>query len=363
MLRRPLTRLTTAVAAASAICALGVGAALAAPAATWSPPSPPIPGAFTNSSPALSSITFPNPIGQGLFAAWRGTGVIGHIHYRYRTPSLHGWSHLGTIPGAFTSSAPAAAGYTDPFGRGAVLAVWEGTVDNLIWYSQGQTLANGGIDWTTPASLPATIRYAKTFAAPRVFFLDHSSDVMVSWRGPANHVRYSIGTPVGRGFSWSQSKVIPGSPSVPTGVQCLSAPCTRSSPAITEMTTSTTSGTLFVFWTQYGGTGVFYSSATDTATTDWAHPGWTAPAQVPGAATLPAPAVSVPTVNSIGPLLLVYKAPFTTNVRFQTLTGTTWSAPGVVPGDQTAVAPALLQNLLATTTPTSIGNIILRHYG
>src|SRR5215475_13222426 len=138
MLRSPLTRLTTAVAAGGAACAIGVSAALAAPAAGWSPPSNPIPGVFTSSSPGLSSVTFPSPIGQGLFVAWRGNGVIGKIHYKYRTQTTKRWSHAGIIPGALTSSAPAAAGYTDPFGKGAVLAVWAGHGDNRIWYSQGQ---------------------------------------------------------------------------------------------------------------------------------------------------------------------------------------------------------------------------------
>ncbi len=83
---------------------------------------------------------------------------------------------------------------------------------------------------------------------------------------------------------------------------------------------------------------------------------------MPGAATLTAPAASVPTLNSIGPLLLVYKAPFSTQVRYQTLAGTTWSTIATIPTTHTAVAPALLRNLLATTTPGTIGNIVLHVY-
>jgi hypothetical protein len=64
-----------------------------------------------------------------------------------------------------------------------------------------------------------------------------------------------------------------------------------------------------------------------------------------------------------GPLLLAYKAPYSTQVRFQTLTGTTWSAFANVPGAHTAVPPALLRNILATTTPGSIGKIVLFVYG
>ena len=71
----------------------------------------------------------------------------------------------------------------------------------------------------------------------------------------------------------------------------------------------------------------------------------------------------MPTLNSIGPLLLVYKAPFSTQVRYQTLAGTTWSTAATVPTTHTAVAPALLRNVLATTTPGTIGNIVLHVYG
>lgn len=359
MLRRPMTRLTTAVVAAGTICALGAGAAVAAPAASWSGPSRPIPGALTNDSPALSSITFPNPIGQGLVAAWRGRGIFGHIMYKYRTPFTSGWSHLGVVPGASTSSAPAIGAYTDPLGRSAVLVVWAGHGDNHIWYSQGETKANGSIRWTAPAFLPHAIAYSSTFNAPTVFFPDHRNVVMVGWRAPFNHVRYSIGIPAGRGFHWAQSAVVPGNPPSPTSAHCTIAPCTSASLAITEETTSTSTGLLYVFWKQLGTRAVLYSTTVDGPATVWTHLTWTGPTQVPGAETLTAPAASVPTLNSTGPLLLVYKAPFSTLVRYQTFDGLTWSAFAIVPRTRTAVAPALFRNLLANTTPGTIGNIVL----
>src|SRR5215472_14204944 len=114
-MRRPTSRLTAAVAVAGAICALGATAAVAAPRAGWAPPLPPVPKAFTNETPALSSVTFPNPIGQGTIVAWRGEGALGRIFFKYRTAALHHWSALASIPGALTSSPPAIASYTDPF--------------------------------------------------------------------------------------------------------------------------------------------------------------------------------------------------------------------------------------------------------
>ncbi len=105
MLRRPLTRFVSAISVAGTICAVGAGAALAAPAATWSGPSKPVPGALTNSSPALSNVTFPNPVGQGIIVAWRGRGAAGHIFYKYRTNTSTGPTPSGT--GRTTLSSPA----------------------------------------------------------------------------------------------------------------------------------------------------------------------------------------------------------------------------------------------------------------
>ena len=363
MLRPPLTRLASAAAVAGAVCAIGASAAFAAPAASWSGPSKPVPGALTNSSPALSRVTFPNPIGQGIIVAWRGRGVAGHIFYKYRTTSTHRWSQLGELSGALTSSAPAIGSYTDTLGRSAVLIVWAGHGDQHIWYAQGETKANGTIEFTKPAILPATVSHATTRNGPTVFFPDHKGVVLVAWRGPADHVRYSIGIPRGRNFSWTQSHVVPGNPPSPTSVHCVNAPCTSATPAVAEQTTGTSSGLIYVFWKQLGTHDIFYSTTTDDQATDWSHLTWTGPTQVPGAVALTAPAASVPTVNSTGPLLLAYKAPFSTQVRFQTLTGTTWSAFANVPGAHTAVPPALLRNILAITTPGSIGNIVLFVYG
>lgn len=360
MLRRPLARFVWAAAVAGTVCALGASAAIAA---TWSGPSKPIPGALTNSSPALSTVTFPNPIGQGIIAAWRGRGTAGHIFYKYRTNSTREWSQVGELGGALSSSAPAIGSYIDPLGRNAVLIVWAGQGDEHIWYAQGETRANGTIAFTKPAILPATVKYATTLNAPAVFFPDHKNVVLVTWRGPADHVRYSVGIPKVRDFSWTPSDVVPGNPPSPTSVHCTIAPCTSATPAVTEQTTGTSSGLIYVFWKQLGTHDIFYSTTTDDHTTAWGHLTWTGPTQVPGAVALTAPTASVPTLNSTGPLLLVYKAPLSTRVRFQTLAGTTWSAFANVPGARTAVSPALERNILATTTPGTIGNIVLFVYG
>src|SRR5262245_10125234 len=120
MLRRPMARLATAATAAGVIAALGATTALAAPLSSWSGPSRPIPGAITTSSPSVSSIDFPNPIGSGTVVVWRGRSQNEHVYYKFRTPQTGRWSSLGVIPGAFTNSAPAVQLYEggkDPIGQ------------------------------------------------------------------------------------------------------------------------------------------------------------------------------------------------------------------------------------------------------
>src|SRR5580658_2291661 len=209
MLRPPITRLAVAVAATAAICAAGATAASAAPHADWGPART-VPGAITNSSPAISQITFPDPEGQGIIVGWRDRGPAGAILYKYKVAGLNkgDWSKEGIVPYT-TSSAPAFASYQDPDGHGAVLAVWTGSADHHIWYAQGQTKPDGEIQWTRAADLPKTVADASTADSPAVLFTAHAYRVIVSWRGPDNHVRFTIGTPQGRGFTWSQSTVVP----------------------------------------------------------------------------------------------------------------------------------------------------------
>src|SRR5260370_6616675 len=154
MVRRPMARLAVAAGAAGTICARGTGAASAAPHASWVPAGA-VPGAITNDSPGVSSITFPVPRGLGQIVGWRGRGNAGPILYKYRVPGVNSghWSKTGKVPG-MTSSAPAFASYVDPFGVNAVLAVWTGPADHHIWYAQGETRPNGTIVWGKPTVLP-----------------------------------------------------------------------------------------------------------------------------------------------------------------------------------------------------------------
>jgi hypothetical protein len=358
MLRRPMARLATAVAVTGAVCALGASTAFAAPAGSvWTRPSKPIAGTVTHDSPGASFISFPNGAhspGSGIAVAWRGPGTAGHIFIKYRTPKTRHFSKTTEVPGALTSSAPAIASYTNQLGSPSLLVVWSGHANHHIWYSSAVTTATGAITgWTKPEAISGKLSY--TFNAPSVFFLLHSTKVIVAWRAPFNHVRYSIGTPAiaGRDFTWSASTVIPGAPDPTVSKHCTVDPCTSATPAVAEANTSSSTGTVYVFWKQLGSKAVLYSTFPDPA---FSTP--TVPAQVPGAVTLTAPAASVVE----GTVLLVYKTPFSSRVHFQTLTGGVWSAVGGVFGTLTNEAPALTGNLLATTTPTPVGNVQVRFY-
>jgi len=346
-----MTRLAVTAAAAGTICALGAAAASAAPHASWSGGRT-VPGAITNDSPTVSSITFPVARGQGQIVGWRGRGASGPILYRYKVPGLHKghWSATAKVPGT-TSSAPAFASYRDPFGNWAVLAVWTGPADHHIWLSQGETKANGSIHWTAATVLPKTVADTNTSNGPSVLFPNHAYRVIISWRGPANHVRFTVGVPHRRTFIFSDSRAVPG-PNVTTN--CKDAPCTGDTPALAEVK----AGTIYFIWRQLSTTAIVYATTPDT-TANLVKPAFTAPATVPGAASSEGPAASDTKVNGFGPLLLAYKVPLSTTVHFQTLTGGVWSAPAAVPSTHTTVSPALLFNELATTTPATDGNVIL----
>lgn len=356
MFSRSMTKFAIAAAAAGTICTIGAGAAFAAPRAGWSGPKGPVPGAITNSTPTISSITFPGRTGPGVIVGWRARGNSGAVFYKYRAAGLHkgNWSKKFTLAGANTGSGPVFRPYRDPSGHDAILAVWTGHLDHHIWFKQGRTHPDGKIDWTKAAVLPKKVQFTNTTNAPSVLFTNHAFRVVLTWRGPANHIRAVVGVPAGRGFKWGNSTIIPGPTVTPT---CKDAPCTANTPAIAEQQVNATTGVIYFFWRVLGSTNIMYSTTADTAV-NLAKPTFTAPVQVPGAVTNEGPAASDSTLSGFGPLLLAYKAPGSTLVKFQTFTGSSWSAPAVVPTTHTTVSPSLFINILATTTPGLDGNII-----
>jgi hypothetical protein len=341
MLKRTY-KLAAAVAAASTICALGAASMAGATTTGWGPRLGPVPGAFTNASPAVTGVTFGTSAQNQTLVVWKGDGNA-HIWYS-ATPALgvkKDYSVKAEIPGASSTVAPGIAAYRDPNGREAVLAVWRGA-DGYVSYAQGETLAGQKIVWTAVGTLPKSI-YSTTSAAPSVYFAQDRYAAIVSYRGPHNHIRYIEGTPVGRNFKWSSSYEVS-----PTAVA-------NSGPSVAEVQTGTGHGVLGIFWRDAATGEVAYASTTDPL----ALPGkvvWTY-SVVPGSKTSDNPAASALGLHATGPLMLAYKAPHGTHVLYQELTGTTWSAPAPVPSTSTVYGPALFRGELASTSSAASGNV------
>ena len=208
MFSRSMTKLAIAAAAAGTICTLGAASAFAAPSAGWSGAKGPVPRAITNNTPTISSISFPSgsKIGQGVIAGWRARGNSGDIFYTYRAPGLNKgkWSKKLQLAGANASSGPVFRPYTDPSGHNC----HSRRVDrppgppHLVQAGRDarQTARSTG---PRRPSCRAQVQFTNTTAAPSVLFTNHVFRVILSWRGPANHIRFVVGVPSGRGFNWS----------------------------------------------------------------------------------------------------------------------------------------------------------------
>lgn len=351
MLNRPISRLATVVAAAGTVCALGAAtAAAAAPssARSWSGPKGPVPHAFSNATPGLTRIFLTGTGTNGTLVTWKGK-FDDRIHYEMRIGGR--WSAAQTIPGAAASAGPSVAFYPDPTGHDAVLAVWKKLGSTRILYAQGQAHSSGTISWAAPATLPGSL--TSTTTAPAVLFPANAPHdrVIVAWKGPFDHVRYSVGTPAGRGFTWTPSDWLSAALITRTGA----------APALAEVQTGTAQGTLYVFWKGYRSYQVRYATTSDPLNLSRSHLTWSTTTVVPRAATGAGPAVSALGAHGAGPLLLADKAPRSLQVRYQTL-HTVWSARRTVPGASTAVGPALLGGQLATTASDISGSIFFRYF-
>jgi hypothetical protein len=365
---RPKSALiTAAVGAGAAFAMAAAGTAMAAP--PWSATNPAIPNAFTNTTPGLAQIALTGQNIPGIFVTWKGQ-FDNNVHYKFRISGK--WSKSAIIPGASTNTTPAAAFYTDLKGKDSELVVWKSIGKgglSPIYYSQGVTSSKGVISWTKPAELPGGA-LAQTSESPSVLFPLNALHprVIVSWRGPADHVRYELGTqsgPTGRSFTWTGKSfwIGAGTTANPT--------TTSAAPSLTEVVTRTT-GTVYVFWKGNSTTApIDYATTPDNPGTGIGTGlaiSWTQQGSVPSgktlAATTAAPAVSSASPHGTGPLLLAYKGPGGFKIRYQTFSGGTWTAYAFVTGNNntTANAPALYSNKLANVAPTTSGVMYLHTY-
>jgi hypothetical protein len=368
MLHRSKSMLAVA-AAAGTVCALvAAGAALAAPASPWSKSNPAVPGAFTNTTPALSQIQVNGRLGT--FLAWKGQ-FDNKVQYKYR---LNGtWHATKVIPGAFTNTSPSAALFATKLGKQAVLVAWKSIGKNgglsAIKYSDGVVAGNGTISWTKPNVLPGG-RFSETSASPALLFPANATHprVILAYRGPLSHVRIEIGTEVGttgRGFSWGTKKV------KSAWVSGTRAGETSAQPALAEILGASGNGTVYVFWKGNRAIApIHYATTSDLmghGLDGNASLTWSAPSTVKDgksiAQTTGSPAVASADIHGDGPLLLAYKGRGGFNIRYQTFAASVWSAHQFVGGDNntTALGPALVHGTLANVSRTD-ARIFLHHY-
>jgi hypothetical protein len=354
MLHRPKAKLVAVAAAAGTVCALAAaGTAFAVP--TWSAPAT-IPHSYTNATPGLADYYYHNV--RGTFVTWKGQNS-NDVLYRYRWNGR--WSPVEAIPGAGTTEGPAAAFYTNSKGVPSELVTWKALHSTTIWYATGEITGGKKLSWSKTRSIAVPgDKLAASESGPAVIFPLNSTNarVIVSWRGPGQHVRYELGAQDGRYFSFSKSQWISSNTSTETS----------DTPALTEIIGTGGNGTVYVFWKAVGtGQAISYASTPDLASSGLQGSTtvpWTLLNAVTGALSTSGPAASSATGHAAGPLLLAYKGPSGDSIRYQTLTAGTWSGVQFVGGAQnkTTLSPALLNSVLANVSPTLSGAIYLRNY-
>jgi hypothetical protein len=358
MLHRSKSWLIAAATAAGTVCALtAAGPATAAIHHPWNGAGT-VPGAFTNATPGLSAIYRTGQGVRGTFVTWKGQNS-NKVLYKFKIGGK--WAGGGFVPGALTTTSPAAAFYTDPHSVDAVVVVWKRLRSTNIVYSQGELNTTGGIKWTSPQTIKAgKDTLAVSFSAPSVIFPINSTHgrVLVSWRGPGNHVRYELGAPSGRAFKFDPSHWIGPS----------SATLTDAAPSLAELAgtgPTANKSDVYVFWKTPGTVGaISYATTPDnvgTGLTGGKAIPWTLQGAVPGALTTAGPAAASDNLHNTGPLLLAYKGPGGINIRYQVFTAGLWSAFGIVNGPlaTTAIGPALLDGGLLANVATGSARIYL----
>jgi hypothetical protein len=354
------SKLVTAAAAAGAVCALAAsGAAMASPKPIWSGPSI-VHGSYTNATPGLSAYNRGTTV-HGTFLVWKGQGSNA-VYYRFRVAGR--WSKVEAIPGAGTTAGPAAAFYYNYKHIPSEFVTWKALHSSTIWYATGEITGSGSkLSWSKTRSIAVKgDKYASSESGPAVIFPlnEPSNQVLISWRGPGQHVRYEIGAQNGRYFSFGKSEWISSNLST----------LTSDTPALAEVIGAGGQGTVYVFWKAAGkGESISYATTPDRALggleVSKGSVSWSLQGAVPhNASSTSGPAASAIGGHGTGGLLLAYKGPGGDNIRYQLLTTAGWSGYHFVSGKQhyTSLSPSLLNRTLGDVSPTSSGVIYLRNY-
>jgi len=308
----------------------------------WSSLKGPVPRAQTTASPAVTSVTFPGGKATSLLF-WMGPKVDDHgylISYENATNlSRNKWSSRNTVDGgkALTEQRPSAASYLSSSGDEVIVAWKAGTAaDGAVWYSIGKANKGGTLSWSPAAAVPGAL----TSDGPTVFVPLYSNVFLVTWTVPkSGDIDYVIGSPAAKGpVHWGPVSTLPHAVSGDT-------------PTVAEVSTGLGIGRVYVFWRGPGSSGsISYSWTPDPVSS---FPKWTIPVGLPsGDATAAAPAAEAVGTSNGFPLLVVYKAPKGTSLRYVTLNQKGQvTGPRLVPSLMSQYGPALSEGVLMATSP------------
>lgn len=302
----------------------------------WDPELGPVPGALTNTAPALASVSLASHR-SSLLLFWTGPaeGTAG-FHISYQT-SLNLRKNTWSKPNLVASGKPLtltrpAASPIGPTASGQVIVAWKNPADHRLLYAIGQETKDGVLSWNPVAAIPQ----AAAASGPSVYRPQHSNLILVTWQAASGHaVDYIVGfpSPAG-GVKWEAPGSIPRAAATGT-------------PAIAEASTSSQDGLLYVLWQLPGSSGQIDFATTPDSLLGQAR--WSAPRALPPSIRTGAP----PSAQALGksmttyPLLIVFRAR-----RGAALSWTTLSAKGQATKPQpvphlrssngTAISPGVL---------------------
>jgi hypothetical protein len=342
--------LTGAIAVAACLTgAAGVSTATAAPTrpqaapVKWSPELGPVPGASTNTAPALADVS----VGKNrsnLLLFWTGPadGTAGfHIAFS-RSLSLrnNSWTKPGLVASGkpLTRSRPAASPIGGP-ASGQVIVVWKDAADSHLFYSVGEENKNGALKWSGIAQIPG----ASAASAPAVYQPLHSNLIVVTWRAAAGHaVDYITGIPgVPGAVKWQDAASIPRA--MATGT-----------PAIAEVSTGGESGLLYALWQVPGNSGqIDFATAPEPVR---GQAKWSTPRPLPASVkTAASPSAQAIGRNLTYPLLIVFRPPRGSALSYVTLSaGNKVTRPLAVPHLRSSNGTAISPGVLAAEDPGQI---------
>ncbi len=280
----------------------------------WSPVLGPVPGAATTATPAVTSVVFPGGQAQTLLFWARANGGSSGSLISYAgsaNPAANTWSSPALAGKAITVSPPSAATCGNESATRVILA-WEDTQGHQIRFSIGTPQKGGTLSFGPAFPIPG----ATTSDGPTVYCPLHSADIFVTWRA-AGHtaIRFVIGSPAAgtTPVTWGQIRSLPKSAS-------------SASPAVTEVSTGSKTGRLYVLWKGPQRVGRIYRTWTSDPLS--AKPRWAAPqAFSPSTRTVAAPAGVALGATGGYPLMVIYRVPGST-LRYLIL-----AANGNVNGD------------------------------